>query len=520
MKKRFNIAGVCVSHKHYMVDISNKLDQVEEMIEHREYFIINRPRQYGKTTLMFSLERRLKDKYLIIPSSFEGIGDIIFESEETFSSQILDILADSLEFIDTNASKKLREVGSHCKNLNEVSKSITKFIKLINREVILLIDEVDKSSNNQLFLSFLGILRNKYLLANMGRDYTFHSIILAGVHDVKNLKLKLRPDQEKKYNSPWNIAVNFNVDMSFSSKEIETMLKQYSKENETPMNTEELSEVLYYYTSGYPFLVSRLCQIIDENILKNKKEKWITEHIEEAVKLILKENNTLFDDLIKNIENNNSLCELIERLLLIGEEIGYVGTEPLISLGSIYGILKDYNGKCVVHNKIFEHLIYNHLTAKKTIQNTSLARYNFRNDFIKNNNELDFQKILLRYQQFMKENHSRKDEDFIEREGRLLFLAFIKPIINGVGFDFKEVQISNEKRLDIVVTYLKYKYVVELKIWNGPKYHKEGIKQLCDYLDIQGLDKGYLIIYNFNKSKEYKQEIVNVDGKEIFMVWV
>ena len=53
------------------------------------------------------------------------------------------------------------------------------------------------------------IMRDK-----QGMNYTFHSVILAGVYDIKNLKLKLRPDAEKKYNSPWNIAADFNVDMT------------------------------------------------------------------------------------------------------------------------------------------------------------------------------------------------------------------------------------------------------------------------------------------------------------------
>ena len=52
---------------------------------------------------------------------------------------------------------------------------------------ILLIDEVDKASNNELFLSFLGLLRDKFLLAVDELDYTFHSVILVGVHDIKNL---------------------------------------------------------------------------------------------------------------------------------------------------------------------------------------------------------------------------------------------------------------------------------------------------------------------------------------------
>lgn len=56
-----------------------------------------------------------------------------------------------------------------------------------------MIDEVDKSSDNQIFLSFLGLLREKYLKCQQGKDVTFHSVILAGVYDIKTLKLKLHP---------------------------------------------------------------------------------------------------------------------------------------------------------------------------------------------------------------------------------------------------------------------------------------------------------------------------------------
>lgn len=59
-------------------------------------------------------------------------------------------------------------------------------------------------------------------------DTSFHNVILAGVYDVKNLKLKLRADEEKKYNSPWNIAADFQIDMSYSVNEITKMLEKYS----------------------------------------------------------------------------------------------------------------------------------------------------------------------------------------------------------------------------------------------------------------------------------------------------
>lgn len=42
--------------------------------------------------------------------------------------------------------------------------------------------------------------------------------------------------------------------------------------------------------------------------------------------------------------------------------------------------------------------------------------------------------------------------------------------------------------------------------------------QLHDYLDIEGIKKGYLLIFNFNKNKIYNKLIYEVKEKEIFEV--
>ena len=99
------------------------------------------------------------------------------------------------------------------------------------KPVVLIIDEVDSASNNQVFLDFLAQLRAYYLVRD--RRATFQSVILAGVYDIKNVKLKIRPDDEHKVNSPWNIAADFNVDMSFSPADISTMLLEYEADHHT-----------------------------------------------------------------------------------------------------------------------------------------------------------------------------------------------------------------------------------------------------------------------------------------------
>ena len=116
--------------------------------------------------------------------------------------------------------------------------------------------------------------------------------------------------------------------------------------------------------------------------------------------------------------------------------------------------------------------------------------------------------------------YSKKDRDFLEKNGRLVFIAFLKPIINGSGYDFKEPQISDEKRLDVVITHLNNKYVAELKLWRGPKAHEKGLLQLWDYLERQNLDEGYLLIFDHSEVKKWQSEEKMINGKNIFAVWV
>ncbi|BBE30634.1 hypothetical protein OSSY52_07750 [Tepiditoga spiralis] len=514
--KRFNTTGVCVPKKHYMVNIENKLNQIMNLIENGEYFTINKPRQFGKTTTMFLLEKKLKNKYTVISISFEGIGDVPFQNEEVFSETFLNLMKKSLSFTNKEVSEKIKD---NKMSMSQLSEEITRINKLTNKKIVLMIDEVDKSSNNQLFLNFLGMLRTKYLEANKEKDYTFYSVILAGVHDVKSLKTHIRPNEEIKYNSPWNIAVDFDIDLAFNPDEISTMIVDYYKDRGYELNNvKHISEKLYYYTSGYPFLVSKLCQIIDEE-MKVEKE-WSDEILQDAVKIILKKQNTNFESLIKNLENNEDIYNLVYKIIIDGKEIKYNIDNPTINLCLMYGILKNKKGTLKVQNKIYEQRIYDYMASKiETSQNVDTERYNFRDNFIIGD-KLNMELVLKKFQLFMKEQYSEKDVNFVERNGTLIFLAFIKPIINGKGFDFKEVQISEEKRLDVVITYSKYKYIIEMKKWYGEEYHKRGIKQLEQYLDINNQNKGYLVIFDTRKKSNKKQENIKIKNKEIFAVWV
>jgi len=526
MRRRFNVTGSCNSQRHFMVDISAKFASVRDLIDRGEYFAINRPRQFGKTTMLFQLLRRLSDEYLVLSLSFEGIGDAPFESEESFVDAFLEVLAEGQESASSALAEQIRAQAVGVTDLKGLSRFITRFVRQAERDVVLLIDEVDKSSNSQVFLSFLGMLRLKYLARQQGMDATFQSAVLAGVHDVKSLKLRVRETDETKLNSPWNIAADFNVDMSFSPAEIKTLLADYADETGVTMDMDAIAARIHYYTSGHPFLVSKLCKVVDEDADAGKPgfdaAHWTVADIDWAFQSVTHPmyQTTNFDDLIKNLENNQDLYAMVRGLSVEGRKFSASADNPVVGLAITYGILSERDGGMSIANRVYEQRIATYLQSKKETSELSQTHSVVDIGYVVAGS-LNVEHVLHKFQEFMREHHSDRDASFLEREGRLIFMSFLKPIINGHGFMWKEPMVGDERRMDLVVTFgSRQKEVVELKIRRGDAYHQEGLQQLSDYLDFQGLTSGYLVIFDLRQSREMKCEDIRFAGKAITAVWV
>jgi hypothetical protein len=520
MKKRFNITGVCFPEQHYMADSSAKYASMLEMIEQGDYFTINRPRQYGKTTALFQLEATLNQRaeYLVIRMSFESLGEAAFKDENSFCQVFLDELRFKAGLnTDVHLAQALAQPQPVDLTFKSLSRYLTQVMQSLDKKLVLMIDEVDKS-NNQLFLHFLGMLRDKYLERN--QQPTFHSVILTGVHDVKTLKLKLRPDEERKYNSPWNIAADFEVDMNFSPAEIQPMLQAYAQDTQIPVDTTPVAERLFYYTSGYPFLVSKLCKIVAEKLMPTQVQpRWTAAEVDEAAHRLVRESNVNFDELIKNLENNPALYQLALALVINEQDFPFDLNEPVTNLGVVYGIFTNRNG-LAIHNRIYQEVMASYMSAKLLVQHQGqFPTSEFAGSYLLPGQRLNVSKALLKFQELMMAEYNKKERDFLERQGRLVFLAFLKPILNGHGHAFKEPQISEEKRLDILITYYQHQYVIELKLWRGQQAHENGLNQLTDYLDRLGLQEGALLIFDHQEQKQWKSEEISWNGKRIFAVW-
>lgn len=521
MGRTFNITADCKPSLHYMVDISGRLQQIKKMVDAGQYFTINRARQYGKTTTLRALSKYLVQDYVVISLDFQLMSHKDFEEESAFVKAFSEAVirkAGGENGMPYEIRKKLQDLSGNGEEavMARLFEILSSWCEISEKPIVLIIDEVDSASNNQVFLDFLSQLRGYYI----DRDVTpaFQSVILAGVYDVKNIKRKIRADEEHKNNSPWNIAAKFRVDMSFSQKDIAGMLEDYERDYNTGMDINAMAELIYDYTSGYPYLVSWLCKCIDEEIsgrsdFPDKTSAWTKNGFLEAEKILLSEKNTLFESLVNKITDYPELKNVLYELLFTGKAIPYNPLNKYIETAEMFGFIKNENGSAVISNRIFEMVLYN-LFISEEYMNSKIydAGLRDRNQFIIGGH-LNMRKVLEKFVETFEYLYGDRNDSFLEEAGRRYFMLFLKPIINGTGNCYVEPETRNRERMDLVVDYRGEQFVVELKIWHGDAYNKRGEAQIAEYLEYYGLKKGYMISFNFNKKKEIGVKEIIVGDK-------
>ena len=287
------------------------------------------------------------------------------------------------------------------------------------------------------------------------------------------------------------------------------------------MNTKQIADTIYDFTSGYPFLVSRICQIIDQDLVPEKfdtlSKAWTMRGFNEALKLLQSEKNSLFQSLTGKLTNFPELCRSIRSILMEGTSLSYSALQDSISQMEMYGFIKNDNNKVAISNRIFETILYNLFLSDEEIK--SSAMYNegslAKNIFIENG-KLNMRLVIDHFIKTYTQVFGPLEEKFKEKDGREQFLLFLKPIINGTGNYYIEAQTRDQTRTDVVVDYLGQQDIIELKIWRGQKYNSDGEQQLIGYLDHYGLNVGYMLTFNFNKKKEQGVKMVKSGDKTIF----
>lgn len=370
--KSFNTAGVCIPEAHYMADTSATITQIiSQYVSPGKYFTIDRPRQCGKTTTLYLLEERLKSRNIVLSISFES-ADELFASLYHLATGFIRKTARALRLqgLSKQICTNWQRPVSKDFPLDDLGQRITELCTDCRQNIILMIDEADKSSDNQIFLSFLGLLREKYLDQMKGRDKTFHSVILAGVYDVKNLKLKLHPDIEPKYYSYESENHRIHIGKMFGFLKDEQGIVSISNrifemklynllisENETDSRIftaadMEKNQFIKDGTLHMELVIQKFCEYFEE-IYADADDRFIEDNGRRIFLIFLKpiingSGNYYIESRTRNLKRTDIIIDykgtqnIIELKIWHGEEYNRRGEEQLLEYMDYYHLKKGY----------------------------------------------------------------------------------------------------------------------------------------------------------------------------------
>lgn len=230
---------------------------------------------------------------------------------------------------------------------------------------------------------------------------------------------------------------------------------------------------------------------------------WTKAGVLEAVKHLICEKNPLFESLIEKLNDYSEMREMIYLLLFRGQTIAYNADDNAMDILLMFGFIRVEHETIQMANRIFETRLYNYFLTLPAVQNGEMYRLALRSkDQFIQNGQLDMEQILAKFVEHFNDIYGDRDRRFVEEEGRRYFLLYLKPIINGTGNYYVEAHTRNQERTDLIIDYLGMQYIIEMKIWRGKAYNERGEKQLVEYLDHYHLQKGYMLSFSFNKTKE------------------
>ena len=382
--------------------------------------------------------------------------------------------------------------------------------RLEHHKIAIIIDEFDGIPQATV-TDFLYTLREIYLSRNPNRCP--YSLAIVGVKSIAQF------DYDRSV-SPFNIQDDFLLS-NFTLNELKDLLDQYTQEVEQAF-APEVIEGVYKQTAGQPFLVNRMAQILTEEMDIPKIETITPAHFSVAHEQILNEQNVNIWHLTTNIRRNARFKQILMRICSREKGVPFNLNSEFISELATYGVLKrGPDGFCEIANPIYQYhivrafqLLFNGLEDDYLPEDTEAGFF----DYLTPDGKIHMRPLLANFRDFITRVGYRileVPETPSEFVGQDLLFAYLDTFVRMVrGFMYLEVR-TGRGRMDLMVLHKGEKYIVETKIWEGEVLYQRGKRQLVDYLELEGVDAGYYVVFDHRRTPQSREEEEGIEGKEI-----
>ncbi len=517
--RTFWTQGRVYPEKHYVVSREAELADFIARVKQGKYIVLFAPRQTGKTTFFRWAFQRLiaaAPAYLPIQLDFQVFRNA---SPAEFYRYLYRDIHKEIRKVFRRRGQALPDTLAHFLDNTTLTDhfSMLEFFEELGRllpeqQVVIVIDEFD-GIPPAVLSDFLYTLRRIYLADDEETPRCPHSVGITGVRSVSQLNYDWSV-------SPFNIQDDFSLP-NFTLAQVQELFGQYTAEVGQAFAPEVL-ESLHKQTGGQPFLVNRLAQILTEELDIPTAETIGMEHFLTAHTHILEERNVNITHLTTNVRRNPRFQRVLMRITSYDDSQHFNLDDPVISELATYGVIKRGDDrKCEIANPIYLYRILQ--TFKPTINGLEQEYYpqdtgNGYHDYLTPAGGIDMAALLDNFRDFIARAGFRilqVPQTPTEHVGQYLLFAYLDQFVRQIHATMLlEVQ-TGRGRADLVLFHQGQKYIVETKIWQGEKSHQAGKQQLAAYLQLEGAQAGYYVVFDHRQTPVPRMETEHLEGLTI-----
>ena len=499
--REFNTAGPIVPAQHYHIPPLRRsgFEEVLQLVEDANYFIVHAPRQTGKTTSLMALRDVLNDRgYRAVHANLQSASTVSDDPARAIRAVLTRLASRAMTTIDDRYLDRewpglLERYGPEA----AVEEALTRWAGADSTPLVILLDEVDALSGDAL-LSLLHQLRSGY---ETRPDRFPHSIVVCGLHNVR--------DYFTPRASPFNIVAKSLRLGDFSETEVRDLLGQHTEETGQRFAPEAVEEV-WRSTVGQPWLVNALAygacfedpegrdrgRDITRERIAAARERSILEipaHFGQVDQRLKEERvRRVLDPILAGADTPPDFAADDLRYV---RDLGLITTEPTIRIANP---------------------IYGEVIPRLLAERAEVTMHHDGSRFLRVDGGLEVSALVRAFQSFFRENAEWRwqGSEFREYGVQVLLQAFLQRVVNPGGHIAREHGLGRG-RTDLLISWRKrgepQVFVIECKVRRQrdglEEVIRRGALQTAGYVDRSGAAEGHLLVFDRDERKSWEEKV-------------
>ena len=527
----FNTEGPVRPDDHYAVPPLRRgtFGEALDLIQAKRYFVLHAPRQTGKTSALIALRDLLNGggagNLRCVDVNVE-VGQVARDDTARGVRSILSSLASSAQLLGDGFPKRAWPGIFEQSGPDDALKHLLIEWCLANPvPLVLLVDEIDALVGDTL-LSVLRQLRAGYQQRPLGFP---HSIVLCGVRDIRDYRIRASTGEVIAGGSPFNVAAKSLRLGDFTEAETRALMEQHTEETRQRF-TPAAQEAVWRQTQGQPWLVNALCAgaCFDNEAGRDRARAIEEEDIYAAREELILSRRTHLDQLAHKLEEER-VRRVVEPILVGGEARHEVrDLEYVRDLGLI-----DASHPPRMANPIYAEVVPRELGYIVQSGLDQQAAW-----YVHEDGSLNMHKLLTAFATFFGEHAEHwlgRFKDYPEAGPQLILQAYLQRIVNGGGRIEREYGLGRG-RTDLLVLWppeagqpsdLWQRIVIECKVLRSSDRKglegtiERGVEQTLGYMNKCGAGEGHLVLFDRREEARRPEPARNEpQGAGRIAVWI